>query len=167
MHPSFLEKNVLIARIWRKRVFLVWQLSTLVPIKMLVSSLKEPHTPCQTLSFSTLSKEQHLFKSVTRLNPVFQPILTVTIETVNMGWNTWFSPVTDLNKACSLLRMLQLNVYQGVCSFVRLDTNIFIGTSVLNCQTLNTHFLQILEIKMIFQESWVGYIFSPLPVGKI
>ena len=30
--------------------------------------------------------------------------------------------------------MLKLNVLQGVCSSVRLDTNIFKGTSVLNCQ---------------------------------
>ena len=108
-----------------------------------------------------------MFQSVTRLNPVFQPILTVTIVTVNKGWNTGFSPVTDLNKDCSLLRMLKLNVCQGVCSFVRLDTNIFIGTSVLNCQTLKTLFLQILVIKMILKENWVSYIFSPLPVGKI
>ena len=77
--PNFLEKIVLITRIWRKSVFIVWQLSTLVPITMLVSSLAELHTPCQTLSFSTFSKEQHLFKSVTRLNPVFQPKLTITI----------------------------------------------------------------------------------------
>ena len=117
---------------------------------MLVSSLTELHTPCQSLSFSTLSKEQHLFQSVTRLNPVFQPILTVTIVTVNMGWNTWFSPVTDLNKGCSLHRVLKLNVWQGGCSSVRLDTNIFIGTSVLNCQTIKSLFLQILESKTIF-----------------
>jgi hypothetical protein len=95
MHPSFLEKIVLISRIWRKSDFIVWQLSTLVPIKMSVSSLTELHTPCQTLSFSTLSKEQPLFKSVTGLNHVFQPILTVTIVTVYMGWNTGFSLVTD------------------------------------------------------------------------
>ena len=117
---------------------------------MLVSSLTVLHTPCQTLCFSTVSKEQPLFKSVTRQNPVFQPILTVTIVTVNMGWNTGFSPVTDLNKGCSLLRVLKLNVWQGVCSSVRLDTNIFIGTSVLNCQTIKSLFLQILEIKTIF-----------------
>ena len=72
--------------------------TTLVPIKMLVSSLTTLHTPRQTLSFSTVSKEQPLFKSVTGLNPVFQPILTVTIVTVNMGWNTGFSLVADLNK---------------------------------------------------------------------
>ena len=58
----------------------------------------------------TVSKEPHLFKSVTRLNPVFQPILIVTIVTVNMGWNTGFSPVTDLNKGCSLLTMLNLMI---------------------------------------------------------
>ena len=67
---------------------------------MSVSSLTELNTPRQTLSFSTVSKEQPLFKSVTRLNPVFQPILTITIITVNMGWNTGFSLVTDLNKGC-------------------------------------------------------------------
>ena len=50
---------------------------TLVIIKMLVSSLTTQHTPCQTLSFSTVGKNQPLFKSVTRLNPVFQHILTV------------------------------------------------------------------------------------------
>ena len=117
---------------------------------MSVSSLTELHTPCQPLSFSTVSKEQHLFQSVTRLNPVFQPILTVTIVTVNEGQNTGFSPVTDLNKGCSLLKMLKLNVCQEVCSSVRLDTDIFIGTSVLNCQTLKPLFLLILLIKMIF-----------------
>ena len=99
---------------------------------MLVSSLTELRTPQQTLSFSIVSKEQPLFKSVTRLNPVFQPILTVTIVTVNMGWNTGFSLVTDLNKCCSLLTVLKLNGWQGVCSSVRLNTEIFIGTSVLN-----------------------------------
>ena len=51
---------------------------TLVPIKMSVSSLTTLHTPCQTLGFSTQSKEQPLFISVTGLNPMFQPILTVT-----------------------------------------------------------------------------------------
>ena len=132
-----------------------------------MSSLTELHTPCQTLSFSTVSKEQHLFQSVIRLNPVFQPILTVTIVTVNKGLNTGFSPVTDWNKGCCLLKMLKLNVYQGVCSSIILDTNIFIGTSVLNCQTLKTLFLKILLIKMISQENWVVYIFYPLPVGKI
>ena len=91
-----------------------------------------------------------MFKLVIRLNPVFQLILTVTIVTVNMGWNTGFSLVTDLSKGCPLLTMLILNVCWGVCSSVILDTNIFIGTSVLNCQTLKTLFLQILLIKMIF-----------------
>ena len=61
---SFLEKIILITRIRRKSDFRVWQLSTLVPIKILVSSLTEMHIPCQTVS-----KEQPLFKSVTRLNP--------------------------------------------------------------------------------------------------
>ena len=144
IHPSFLDKIVLISRIWRKSDFKVWQLSTLVPINMLVSSLTELHTPCQSLSFSTLSKEQHLFQSVTRLNPVFQPILTLTIVTVNMGWNIWFSPVTDLNKGCSLLRVLKPNVWQGVCSSVRLDTNIFIGTSVPKILFAVTLFLEML-----------------------
>ena len=84
---------------------------------MSVSSLTEMHTPRQTLGFSIVSKEQPLFKSVTGLNPVFQPILTVTIITVNMGWNIGFSLVTDLNKCWSLQRVLKLNVCQGVCSF--------------------------------------------------
>ena len=84
------------------------------------------------------------------MNPVFQPILTVTIVTVNKGQNTGFSPVSDLNKGCSLLRMLKPNVCQGICSSLRLDTKIFIGTSVRNRQTLITLFLQILVIKMIF-----------------
>ena len=66
------------------------------PNKMLVSSLTELHTPYQTLSFSTVSQEQPLFKSVTRLNPVFQPILAVKIVTVVMGLNTEFSLVTDV-----------------------------------------------------------------------
>ena len=38
-----------------KSVFRVWQLSTRVPIKMLVSSQIELHTPRQTLGFSTVS----------------------------------------------------------------------------------------------------------------
>ena len=93
MPPNFLEKILLITRIWS--VFRVWQLSTLVPIKMLVSSLTVLHTPRQTLGFSTVSKEQPLFKSVTRQNHVFQPILTVTIVTVNMGWDTGFSLINN------------------------------------------------------------------------
>ena len=115
---NFLEKIILITRIRRKSVFRVWQLGTLAPIKMLVSSVTELHTPCQTLSFSTISKQQHLFQSVTMLNPVFHPILTVTIVTVNMGWNTGFNLVTDLNNGCSLLKMLKLNVCRGVCSSI-------------------------------------------------
>ena len=130
--------------------FIVWQLSTLVPMKMSVSSLTELHTHRQTLCFSIVSKEQPLFKSVSGLNHVFKPILNITIVTVNMGWNTGFSLVTDLNKCCSLLRVLKLYVWQGICSSVRLDTDIFIGTSVLNCQTIKRLFLQILVIKMIF-----------------
>ena len=129
---------------------------------MLVSSLTELHTPQQTLSFSILSKEQPLFKSVTRLNPVLQPILTVTIVTVNMGmgWNTGFSMVTDWNKCCSLLTVLKQNVWQGVCSSVTLDTDIFIGTSVPNCQTLKTLFsLQILVIEMILSRKLGGIHF--------
>ena len=124
---QFLEKIVLITIIWRKSEFRVWQSSTLVSIKMLVSSPKELHTPCQTLSLCTVGKEQHFLKSVTRLNPQFQPILTVIIVIVNMGWNTGFSPVTDLNKGCSLLTMLKRNVCPGVCSSVRLDTDILQG----------------------------------------
>ena len=47
--------------------------------------------------------------------------------------------------------VLKLNVWQGVCSSVRLDIDIFIGTSVLNRQTLKTlFFLQILVIKIMF-----------------
>ena len=76
---------ILITRIWRTNVFRVWWLSTLVPIKMSMSSLTELHTPCQTFSFSTVGRKQHLFQSVTRLNPLFQPILTVPIVTVNKG----------------------------------------------------------------------------------
>ena len=53
---------------------------TLVSTKMLVSSLATLHTPCQPLSFSTISKEQPLFISVIQLNPMFQPILTVTFH---------------------------------------------------------------------------------------
>ena len=100
------QKIILITTIWRKRDFRVWQLSTLVPIKMLVSSLTELHIPRQTLSSSIVSKEQPLFKSATRLNPVFQPLLTVTIVTVNMGWNTGFSlvnnkqPLNNLDVVC-------------------------------------------------------------------
>ena len=35
----------------------------------------------------------------------------------------------------------------------------FIGTSVLNYQTVKTLFLQIIVIKMIFQENWVVCFF--------
>ena len=99
-----------------------------------------------------------MFKSVTGLNPVFQPILTVTIITVNVDWNTGFSLVTN---CCASLTVLNPNVQQGEGSSVRLDTNILIGTSVLNCQTLKTLFLQILVIKMIFSRKFGGkYFFS-------
>ena len=47
-----------------------------------------------------------------------------------MGWNTELIPVADLNKVCPFLMVLKLNVWQGVCSDVRLDTNILIGISV-------------------------------------
>ena len=43
------------AQFGEKSVFTVRQLSTLVPIKMLVSGLTELHTPRQTLGFSTVS----------------------------------------------------------------------------------------------------------------
>ena len=136
MHPSFLEKIILISRIWRKKWF--------------YSLAVEP-----------------LFKSVTGLNHVFQPILTVTIVTVNMGWNTGFSLVTDWNKCCSWLRVLKLNDWQGVCSSVGLDTNIFIGTSVLNCQTIKSLFLQILELKMIFFKKTGVYTNIPIKSENI
>ena len=51
-------------------------------LSMLVSSQTTLHTFSQTLIFSTTSKEQPLFKSVTSLNPVFQPILTVTFDPI-------------------------------------------------------------------------------------
>ena len=47
-----------------------------------------------------------------------------------MGWNAGFSLVSDFNKGCSLLAELKLNVWRRVCSVVRLDTDVFIGTSV-------------------------------------
>ena len=47
-----------------------------------------------------------------------------------MGLNTGFSLATDLNKECSLLMVLKLNVWRGVGSVVRLDTDILIGTSL-------------------------------------
>ena len=147
---QFSRKNPFDYQNLEKKCFRVWQLSTLVPIKMLVSSLTVLHTPGQTLGFSTVSKEQPLFKSVTRQNPVVKPILTVTIVTVNMSRKTGFSSINNLYKGCSLLTVLKSNVWQGVCSTVRLDTNIFLGTSVLNCQILETPFLQILVIKRIF-----------------
>ena len=115
--------------------------------------------PPQTLVFSTVSKKQPLYELFIELNPVSQPIVTVTIVTVNLGWNTGFCLVTDLNKGCSLLTVLKPNVWQGVYSTVRLDTNILIGTSVLNCQTLKTLFLQIIVIKRIFFEKIGLYIF--------
>ena len=52
---------------------------------MVVSSLTTLHTLCQTLNFSTISKEQPLFKLVTRL---FQPILTVTFHN-EMSQSIW------------------------------------------------------------------------------
>ena len=124
------------------------------------------HAPRQTLSFSIVSKEKPLLKSVTGLNPVFQPIFIVTILTVKMGWNTGFNLVADLNKDGSLLTMLKLNVWQGVYSSVRLDTNILVGTSVLNCQTLKSLFLQILVIKMIFSRKLGGIHFISSTCGQ-
>ena len=56
--------------------------------------------------------------------------------------------------------MLKLNVWQGVCSSVRLDNDFFIGTSVFNCQTLKMIFLQIQVIKMIFSIKLGGILFS-------
>ena len=53
---------------------------TLVSTKIMVSNIATLHTPCQPLSFSTISKEQPLFISVIQLTPVFQPILTVTFH---------------------------------------------------------------------------------------
>ena len=38
---------------------------TLDPIKMSVSSQTKLHTPCQTLRFSTISKEQPLLNQLT------------------------------------------------------------------------------------------------------
>ena len=131
-----------------------------------VQSNRIAYSSKKTLSFSTISKKHYLSKSVTRLNPVFQPTLTVTIVTVNMGWNTGFSPVTDLNKGCSLLTMLKVYFFWGVCSSVRLDTDIFIGTSVLICQTLKTLFLQILVIKMIFSRKLGGIHFFSSTCGQ-
>ena len=85
-HPILLKKILLITRIRRKSVFRVWQLSTLVPIKMSVSSLTELHILLDKHQVNSIvSKEQPLFKSVIGLNPVVQPILTFTIVTVNMG----------------------------------------------------------------------------------
>ena len=86
---------------------------------------------------------------------------SVTIVTVNIGQNTWFNPVTDLNKGCSLLTMLKPNVCQGVCSSVRLNTDIFIGTSVLNRRTQ-----KILVIKMIFSRKLGGIHFFSSTCGQ-
>ena len=58
---QFCWKIILITRIRRKSDFRVWQLSTLVPIKMLVSSLTELHTPWKTLSFSIVSRHYTSF----------------------------------------------------------------------------------------------------------
>ena len=64
--------------------------------------------------------------------------------------------------------MLKLNVCRGVCSSGRLDTDIFIGTSVLNCQTLKTVLLQILVIKRIFSRKMGGiHFFSSTSEAKI
>ena len=86
--------------------------------------------------------------------------------TVNMGWNTGFSPVTDLNKGCSLLTVLKLDVWRGVCSSVRLDTNIFIGTSVLNGQNLKTLFSPNSSDQMIFSRKLGGTQFFSYTCGQ-
>ena len=83
-------------------------------------------------------------------------IIPCTTETVNMGWNTGFSPVTDLDKGFSLLTMLKLNVCWGVCSSVGLDTDILIGTSVLKCQTLKLLFSPNSSNQMIFSRKLLG-----------
>ena len=69
-----------------------------------------------------------------------------------MGWNTGFSLVTDLNKGCSLLFVLKPKVWQGVCSVVRLNTNILIGTSVWGLEGPKT----VLEISH-FLSYIIGY----------
>ena len=63
--------------------------------------------------------------------------------------------------------MLKPNIFQGVCRYVRLDTDIFIRTSVLNCQTLKSFFSPNSSNQNdLFKENWVIYIFSPPSVGK-
>ena len=96
---------------------------------------------------------------------MFQPILNETIVTFNRGWNTGLSLVSDLNKGCSLLMVLKFNDWQGVCSSVRLDTDILIGTSVINCQTLKSLFSPNSSNQNDFFQ--VVYILISLPVGKI
>ena len=89
-----------------------------------------------------------------------------TNEAVNIGWTTGFSLVTDLNKDCSLLTVIKLNVWQRVCSSIRLDTDILIGTSVLNCQTLKSLYLLILIIKIIFSRKLGGMLFFSSTCGQ-
>ena len=60
----------------------LWAQAIFHRISLLLSqyrySLTELHTPSKTLSFSVISKEQPLWKSVSELKPVFQPLSTVT-----------------------------------------------------------------------------------------
>ena len=56
--------------------------NTLVPIKILPSGVTELHTPLQKLSLPILINNQPEFKSVGRLNLVFQLMLTLTCQCV-------------------------------------------------------------------------------------
>ena len=112
--PIFFEKIFLMTRIWRKSVFRVWQLSTLVHIQMSVSSLTELHTPCQTLGFSTLSKEQHLFQSITTCVPAHIECYYCNSQyglEHRVQYSNWFKQrlfLTENTKTQCLTRSMQL-----------------------------------------------------------
>ena len=62
--------------------------------------------------------------------------------------------------------MLKPKVWRGVCSSVRLDTNILIGTSVFNYQTLKTLFSPNSSNQMVFAKKLCGIHFFSSTCGQ-
>ena len=73
-----------------------------------------------------------------------------------MGLNTEFSLVTDLNKGCSSLMVLKLNVWRRICSAVRLNTDILIGTSVWDLEGAKNQY-SISPFHTCFGSCIIGY----------
>ena len=94
---------------------------TLVPIKMSMSSLTTMPNPRQTLSFSTIGKEQPLFKSVTRLNPVFRPVSRCGIFPMAQNVNTIKLDQIEIfcGKTCSIHKILK--IYTNIVTYVFLS----------------------------------------------